>query len=249
MRQAEESSECSCGMEVPGLLQGSRSRTIRRTEAPVAHNIPELSLLLADKVWAPQQTPSWVPRGRAPGPLAPRVVRKAHGVTAALLAGRNRQKGCVQPSWAQPGSAGNRKAAHQLAATLKHRSGSPPAYSTSLNTFDSQHHLCLSAQLRSGVGRNDQVGNQRHQLGIPCPSSCPNALLVLLNFVPGCGLPDASYSSLVLRRRETRTQRECPLGEGEQAGLGWAIWRGQNTENCLRSPRNSFTSHASSGFN
>lgn len=137
-REAEELLQCSCSMKVPSLQQGSRNRTNGRAEALVVcpRHPCVWSSLPADEAQASPAHPFLGTLRKDTGiPNAEGHSLKARDATAVPLGSeKGDRKAICQPFGEQPGSAGSRKAAHQLAAMLKNRSESPPAYSTYLKT-------------------------------------------------------------------------------------------------------------------
>lgn len=151
------------------------------------------------------------------------------------------RKGICQPFREQPGSAGSRKAAHQLAATLKNRSESPPAYSTYLKTSvtrfgkikhivsrKSRHHLHIPAQLRSSVERTGQMGKQRSQLDSLAPAASGAQTLLSCSSVsfPGAVRLMSVIPPLCWSTKRIRQSGGLPSAREEHAVLGWAVQRG-----------------------
>ena len=147
-------------------------------------------------------------------------------------------KATGQPFREQPGSAGSSKAAHQLAATPKTRSESPPGHSTSLKTSatrfgkiehtasrDSRHDLRTPAQLRSSMERAGQTGKQRCQLDTLASGAQTPLLCSSTSLLGGVRLMSATP---LLRRSTERLRRSegLPLAREERRVLGWAVQRG-----------------------
>ena len=141
----------------------------------------------------------------------------------------------------QPGSAGSRKAAHQLAAMLQNRSESPPAYSTYLKTSVTRFgkkqaysvprqpapplHPC-PAPLRRGKDWPDRKAEKSARLPLPrqLPKLSSHAARFRSEvrfarrqrFLPCAGAPRESDTARVSPRRGRNTQCSAGLYNGEQ---------------------------------